>query len=228
MPEGLSYRDFLDELLIACAVVVNRNTEVLIDTDRAINYIKKHFEKSWPMTAFRQLADDGLLHGSYTLREPSRYNLVGRGLARAEQLAEERGESLAALIEDCEFPEQPDSPVLGAEEETFHLLEKFGRLIRLSAKAVDLGEGIDETLNQLQRNNSLVAAEHAELFHYLANLEMGRELLRAKHAYQNLLYIFLLTSLRWIHPKVEHLGLKAQIQRLIDSTIEVIWGSDPI
>lgn len=99
MPERLSYTDFIEEFLIACAVVMNRNTAVLIDTDLAADYITKDFEKSWPDAAVKQLANNGLLRGSYIVSKPTRYNLTGEGLTYAERLVEDQGKNLADLTD---------------------------------------------------------------------------------------------------------------------------------
>ena len=71
---GLSYPAFVDALIIACAVVVERQTNALINLELATRYIKESFGESWPQAAMRQLADDGTLRGSYSLKQQAQYN----------------------------------------------------------------------------------------------------------------------------------------------------------
>lgn len=97
---GLSYPAFVDALIVACAVVVERQTNALINLELATRYIKESFGESWPQAAMRQLADDGMLRGSYSLKQQAQYNLTGHGLMRAEQLVESQGRKFSDLIED--------------------------------------------------------------------------------------------------------------------------------
>jgi hypothetical protein len=231
MAGHLSYHRFMDHFLVACAVVMRGKTNELINVARAAGYIKKRFDDSWPEAAMKQLAQDELLRGSYTAHQEPRYNLTGPGLTRAEQLAKNRGKKLYDLIrdyarrstaEDETFAEQPDSPVLGAEEDTIQMMVNMGRMIPLSGDDRLLCEEVEEALEALRTNNSLIAAGHAEFPEHLARLGMARRLLQEEQAYQGALHFFLLDSLRWFYTRVKHDGLLALIQRLMDSTIELL------
>lgn len=232
MPERLSYTDFIEEFLIACAVVMNRNTAVLIDTDLAADYITKDFEKSWPDAAVKQLANNGLLRGSYIVSKPTRYNLTGEGLTYAERLVEDQGKNLADLtdayaqamrqeesgqaIERVAFPKQSDSPVLSAQEEIDQSLRREN-LLALDDAAASLHAHIERTLRDLRKSGPSKAKNLLEISQDVNRIETDRRLLQTERAHQDLLEFLLLVSLRWFYPRVQQDRHRALIQQFAES-----------
>lgn len=239
MPERLSYTDFIDEFLIACAVVMNRNTAVLIDIDLAADYITKDFEESWPAAAVRQLANHGLLRGSYTVSKPTLYSLTGEGLTYAERLVEAQGQNLADLadayaltfrqdeneqeIESTAFPEQSDSPVLSAQEEIDQTL-RLENLLVLDNAAVSLHAHIERTLRDLRKSGPSKAKNLLEISQDVNRIEADRRLLQTERAHQDLLEFLLLVSLRWFYPRVQQERHRALIQQFAESIETALGG----
>lgn len=231
MTRHLSYQHFLGHFLVACAVVTRGKTNELIDVERAADYIKKRFDYSWPEAAMKQLAQNEFLRGSYTVGQPTLYQLTGAGLLRAERLAKNRGKKLYELIKDYSrrpaakddpFPEQPESPILGAEEDSIQTVVNIGRMIPLTEEDRRLCQEVEEALEALRTNNFLIASGCTDFSQHLAHLGMARRLLEEGQAYQGILHFFLLDSLQWFYPRITHEGLQTQVQRLIDSTIELL------
>ena len=235
MSGRLSYHAFVDELLIACAVTVKAKTDALIDVDRAILFINKHFDESWPEAAMKDLATKTMLQATYFTKQPPEHKLTGPGLAYAKELAENRGKNLHDMIADYyrpefedkpgggSFLEQPASPVLNVREEA---QESIAPGERLPGNAKSLSDSIRNAFEERRKSNSLDVEDRTDRSRYLAQLQASWILQEETKADHDGLHFLLLSTLLWLHPKIEDAGLRALIQRLMDST-EALLNEDP-
>ncbi len=227
MTDNLSYREFKDEFLLHFAVKTGANTGVRINPEDAAELINDTFQRSWIGSATKDLSDDGYLHGQTFLSGEGSYSLTGRGLERAEEIADAQAADLYELISELGA-----SPI--TDDKGNALVDDQGNKIilftggpnseddadivtidPLSQAFKELDEQMAITIRDLRGNNTLVENGGAEASQRIAELEAGKALLRAEQADRHLVKRILLPTLSWLLKKVADETAKLGIQKII-------------
>lgn len=225
MTERLTYRDFKEELILNFAVATRAETGKFINPEDVAAQIKQDFQRSWTMAAVKELSDIGVLNGKTFISGGGSYALTGKGLERAEEIANERAFDLYDLMKDG----SDEGYVIGDPDQGFVIGEPAPVLIiqidHLSEAFKELDRELNARIQELRSDNELMVNGGAEARQRIAELEAGKTLINAEQADAGLVQRLLLPSLTWFAKKVRDESASALIKKLIALVVAFLSGA---
>lgn len=214
----ISYREFRDELLLSIAIMTQGETNKFVNPEDASRRIRETYSPSWQMSAVKDLRDDGYLTGKTFISGGGSYALLGAGLERAEEIANEQATDLYDLIEEADAASLPDGldNRFGEHGNTWEGSETdVIKIDHLSPDFRSLDRALRDHIEIFRGNNELLA-DSPEARRHLAELEAGKALLKADEADRSLVKKLLLPALTWFVRMARDETTKALIKKLID------------